>query len=113
MVPTAIGRNKITKRRSEDRKSPFYTKKSEILFKIQKKSYSTNLFYKGAVHAYFLTDSFSKKMVVFETAIFVGQSEDGTEVRCEVSRKVKSAVSRYSGPSGLRSIAGFIVYSSP
>ena len=104
MVPTAIGRNKITKRRSKDRKSPFYTKKSEILFKIQKKSYSTNLFYKGAVHAYFLTDSFSKKMVVFETAIFVGQSEDGTEVGSEVSQKVKSTVSRYSGPSGLRLI---------
>ena len=63
---------------------------------------TVNLFYKGAVNAYFLTDSFSKKTVVFETAIFVGQSEDEVEVRCEVSRKVKSAVSRYSGPSGLR-----------
>ena len=41
-------------------------------------------------------------MVVFEADIFVGQSEDEVEVRCEVSRKVKSAVSRYSGPSGLR-----------
>jgi hypothetical protein len=42
--------------------------------------------------------------VVFETAIFVGQSEDGTEVGSEVSQKVKSTVSRYSGPSGLRLI---------
>ena len=33
---------------------------------------------------------------------FVGQSEDEVEVRCEVSRRVKIAVSRYSGPSGLR-----------
>ena len=46
--------------------------------------------------------SFSKKMVVFETAIFVGQSEDGAEVRCEISRRVETAVSRYSGPSALR-----------
>ena len=59
---------------------------------------------KGGRHAYFLTDSFSKKTVVFEAAIFVGQSEDGAEVRCEVSRRVETAVSRYSGPSGLRFI---------
>ena len=39
---------------------------------------------------------------VFEGAIFVGQSEDGAEVRCEVSRRVKSAVSRHSGPSGFK-----------
>ncbi len=39
-----------------------YTKKSEILFKIQKKSYTVlNLFYKGGVNAYFLTGSFFKK----------------------------------------------------
>ena len=38
-------------------------------------------------------------MVVFEADIFVGQSEDEVEVRCEVSRRVKIAVSRYSGPS--------------
>ena len=41
-------------------------------------------------------------MVVFEADIFVGQSEDEVEVRCEVSRRVKIAVSRYSGPSLLR-----------
>jgi hypothetical protein len=56
-------------------------------------------FYKGAVNAYFLTDSFSKKTVVFEAAIFVGQPEDGVEVRCDVLRRIKHAVSRYSGPS--------------
>jgi hypothetical protein len=39
---------------------------------------------------------------VFEAAIFVGQSEDGAEVRCEISRRVETAVSRYSGPSALR-----------
>ena len=80
--------------------------KSKILFKIQKKSYCTvlNLFYKGAVNAYFLTGSFFKKTVVFEAAIFVGQPEDGAEVRCEVSRRVETAVSRYSGPSALRFI---------
>ena len=38
-------------------------------------------FLQGAVNAYFLTDSVSKKTVVFEAAIFVGQSEDGAEVR--------------------------------
>ena len=41
-------------------------------------------------------------MVVLEADIFVGQSEDEVEVRCEVSRRVKIVVSRYSGPSGLR-----------
>ena len=76
------------------------SKKSEFLFKIQKKSF----FYKGAVNAYFLTGSFFKKTVVFEAAIFVGQPEDGAEVRCEVSRRVETAVSRYSGPSALRFI---------
>jgi hypothetical protein len=45
------------------------------------------LLFKGAVNAYFLTDLFSKKTVVFEAAIFVGQSEDGAEVRCEDSRR--------------------------
>ena len=74
----------------------------------RKKVTVLNLFYKGAVNAYFLTDSFSKKTVVFEAAIFVGQSEDGAEVRCEVSRRVETAVSRYSGPSALR----FIVFSA-
>ena len=59
-------------------------------------------FLKRAVNACFWTGSFSKKMVVFEADIFVGQSEDEVEVRCEVSRRVKIAVSRYSGPSGLR-----------
>ena len=58
---------------------------------------TVNLFYKGAVNAYFLTGSFFKKTVVFEAAIFVGQSEDGAEVR-----RVETAVSRYSGPSALR-----------
>ena len=71
---------------------------------ILKKVTVLNLFYKGAVNAYFLTGSFFKKTVVFEAAIFVGQSEDGAEVRCEVSRRVETAVSRYSGPSGLRFI---------
>ena len=70
----------------------------------RKKVTVLNLFYKGAVNAYFLTGSFFKKTVVFEAAIFVGQSEDGAEVRCEVSRRVETAVSRYSGPSRLRFI---------
>ena len=80
-----------------------FPEKSEILLlilvKILKKSDSTHSSSKGAVNAYFLTGSFFKKTVVFEAAIFVGQSEDGAEVRCEVSRRVKTAVSRYSGPS--------------
>ena len=70
----------------------------------EKKVTVLNLFYKGAVNAYFLTGSFFKKTVVFEAAIFVGQPEDGAEVRCEVSRRVETAVSRYSGPSALRFI---------
>ena len=49
---------------------------------------------KRAVTAYFLTGPFFKKTVVFEAAIFVGQSEDGAEVRGEVSRRVEPAVSR-------------------
>ena len=85
-----------------------FPEKSEILLlilvKILKKSDSTHSSSKGAVNAYFLTGSFFKKTVVFEAAIFVGQSEDGAEVRCEVSRRVETAVSRYSGPSGLRFI---------
>ena len=52
-----------------------------------------------------MTGSFFKKTVVFEAAIFVGQPEDGVEVRCEVSRRVETAVSRYSGPSALRFFA--------
>ena len=76
-----------------------------ILVKILKKSDSTHSSSKGAVNAYFLTGSFFKKTVVFEAAIFVGQSEDGAEVRCEVSRRVETAVSRYSGPSALRFFA--------
>ena len=85
-----------------------FPEKSEILLlilvKILKKSDSTHSSSKGAVNAYFLTDSFFKKTVVFEAAIFVGQPEDGAEVRCEVSRRVEPAVSRYSGPSALRFI---------
>ena len=79
------------------------------MVKILKKSDSTHSSSKGAVNAYFLTGSFFKKTVVFEAAIFVGQSEDGAEVRCEVSRRVETAVSRYSGPSALR----FMVVLSP
>ena len=78
-----------TVRRPEIAISP---EKSEIslliLVKILKKSDSTHSSSKGAVNAYFLTDSFYKKKVVCEAAFFVGQSEDGSEVRCEVSRKV-------------------------
>ena len=65
------------------------------MVKILKKSDSTHSSSKGAVNAYFLTGSFFKKTVVFEAAIFVGQSEDGAKVRCEVSRRVEPAVSRY------------------
>ena len=54
------------------------------------------------MNACFLTGSFSIRSVVFEATIFVGQSKDGGEVRCEVSRRVKSAVSRHSGPSGFK-----------
>ena len=77
-------------------------KKVKFYSRSRKKVTVLNLFYKGAVNAYFLTGSFFKKTVVFEAAIFVGQSEDGAEVRCEVSRRVETAVSIYSGPSGLR-----------
>ena len=80
------------------------TLKVKFYSRSRKKVTVLNLFYKGAVNAYFLTGSFFKKTVVFEAAIFVGQSEDGAEVRCEVSRRVETAVSRYSGPSGLRFI---------
>ena len=77
-------------------------KKVKFYSRSRKKVTVLNLFYKGAVNAYFLTGSFFKKTVVFEAAIFVGQPEDGAEVRCEVSRRVETAVSRYSGPSALR-----------
>ena len=82
----------------------FILKKVKFYSRSRKKVTVLNLFYKGAVNAYFLTGSFFKKTVVFEAAIFVGQSEDGAEVRCKVSRRVETAVSRYSGPSGLRLI---------
>ena len=80
----------------------FILKKVKFYSRSRKKVTVLNLFYKGAVNAYFLTGSFFKKTVVFEAAIFVGQPEDGAEVRCEVSRRVEPAVSRYSGPSALR-----------
>ena len=82
----------------------FILKKVKFYSRSRKKVTVLNLFYKGAVNAYFLTGSFFKKTVVFEAAIFVGQPEDGAEVRCEVSRRVETAVSRYSGPSALRFI---------
>ena len=82
----------------------FIIKKVKFYSRSRKKVTVLNLFYKGAVNAYFLTGSFFKKTVVFEAAIFVGQPEDGVEVRCEVSRRVETAVSRYSGPSALRFI---------
>ena len=56
-------------------------KKVKFYSRSRKKVTVLNLFYKGAVNAYFLTGSFFKKTVVFEAAIFVGQSEDGAEVR--------------------------------
>ena len=80
----------------------FILKKVKFYSRSREKVTVLNLFYKGAVNAYFLTGSFFKKTVVFEAAIFVGQSEDGAEGRCEVSRRVETAVSRYSGPSALR-----------
>ena len=67
-----------------------------ILVKILKKSDSTHSSSKGAVNAYFLTGSFSKKTWLFEAVVLVGQSEDGTEPGCEVSRRVEPAVLRYS-----------------
>ena len=82
----------------------FILKKVKFYSRSREKVTVLNLFYKGAVNAYFLTGSFFKKTVVFEAAIFVGQSEDGAEVRCEVSRRVETAASRYSGPSALRFI---------
>ena len=66
-----------------------------ILVKILKKSdssHSSRSSSKGAVNAYFLTGSFSKKTWLFEAVVFLGQSEDGTEPGCEVSRRVKPAV---------------------
>ena len=72
----------------------FILKKVKFYSRSRKKVTVLNLFYKGAVNAYFLTGSFFKKTVVFEAAIFVGQSEDGAEVRCEVSRRVETEVHR-------------------
>ena len=48
------------------------------------KSDSTHSSSKGAV--YFLTGLLSKKTWLFEAVVFLGQSEDGTEPGCEVSR---------------------------
>ena len=83
-----------------------FPEKSEILLlilvKILKKSDSTHSSSKGAVNAYFLTGSFSKKTWLFEAVVFLGQSEDGTEPGCEVSRRVKPAVLRYGSFSPLR-----------
>ena len=83
-----------------------FPEKSEILLlilvKILKKSDSTHSSSKGAVNAYFLTGSFSKKTWLFEAVVFLGQSEDGTEPGCEVSRRVKPAVLRYASRSPLR-----------
>ena len=59
---------------------------------------------RGGVNAYFLTGSFSKKTWLFEAVVFFGQSEDGTEPGCEVSRRVKPAVLRYGSFSPLRCI---------
>ena len=70
--PTAIRRNCITKRLSEDRKSPFPPKKVKFLVKIQKKNVSTHSSSKGAVNAYFLTGSFSKKTWLFEAVVLGG-----------------------------------------
>ena len=85
-----------------------FPEKSEILLlilvKILKKSDSTHSSSKGAVNAYFLTGSFSKKTLLFEAVVFLGQSEDGTEPGCEVSRRVKPAVLRYGSGSPLRFI---------
>ena len=47
-------------------------KKVKFYSRSRKKVTVLNLFYKGAVNAYFLTGSFFKKTVVFEAAIFVG-----------------------------------------
>ena len=85
-----------------------FPEKSEILLlilvKILKKSDSTHSSSKGAVNAYFLTGPFSKKTWLFEAVVFLGQSEDGTEPGCEVSRRVKPAVLRYGSFSPLRFI---------
>ena len=75
-----------------------FPEKSEILLlilvKILKKSDSTHSSSKGAVNAYFLTGSFSKKTWLFEAVVLVGPSKDGKEPGCEVSRRVKPAVFR-------------------
>jgi hypothetical protein len=49
-----------------------FSEKSEILVKILKKSDSTHSSSKGAVNAYFLTGSFSKKTWLFENVVLVG-----------------------------------------
>ena len=53
-----------------------FPEKSEILLlilvKILKKSDSTHSSSKGAVNAYFLTGSFSKKTWLFEAVVFLG-----------------------------------------
>ena len=86
------------------KKVKFYYYVVLILVKILKKSDSTHSSSKGAVNAYFLTGSFSKKTWLFEAVVFLGQSEDGTEPGCEVSRRVKPAVLRYASGSPLRFI---------
>ena len=54
-----------------------FPEKSEILLlilvKILKKSDSTHSSSKGAVNAYFLTGSFSKKTWLFEAVVFLGE----------------------------------------
>ena len=55
------------------RKSPPAQAKCQlILVKILKKSDSTHCSSKGAVNAYFLTGSFSKKTWLFEAVVFLG-----------------------------------------
>ena len=56
-------------------------------------------------HRLLLTSWFSGKTDSFVAVIFMGRSEDGTEPGCEISRRVKSTASRYSGPSFLRVLA--------
>ena len=50
----------------------FILKKVKFYSRSRKKVTVLNLFYKGAVNAYFLTGSFSKKTWLFEAVVLVG-----------------------------------------
>ena len=63
-----------------------------FLVKIQKKSDSTHSTSEGAVNAYFFNGLVLQVDVLVWGRCFLGQSQDGAEPGCEVSRRVKPAL---------------------